>query len=52
MNSLRIKDMADSEKPVEKLLSGGAEVMSDAELLAIILRSGTREHSAIQLAQQ
>ncbi|MBQ8949977.1 MAG: DNA repair protein RadC [Eubacterium sp.] len=51
MNSLRIKDMADSEKPVEKLLSGGAEVMSDAELLAIILRSGTREHSAIQLAQ-
>ena len=51
MNSLRIKDMAKSEKPVEKLLTCGAEVMSDAELLAIILRTGTKEHSAIELAQ-
>ena len=43
--------MADSEKPMEKLLTNGAEVMSDAELLAVILRTGTREYSAIELAQ-
>ena len=51
MNKLRIADMASSEKPVEKLMEYGAEYMSDAELLAIILRCGTREMSVIQLAQ-
>ena len=51
MNNLRIADMAANEKPVEKLMEYGAEFMSDAELLAIILRCGTKEMSAIQLAQ-
>ena len=52
MNNLRIADMAESEKPVEKLLSTGTETISDAELLAIILRTGNDEISAISLAQQ
>ena len=52
MNNLRIADMAEQEKPVEKLLSVGREAISDAELLAIILRTGSDEMSAISLAQQ
>ena len=52
MNNLRIADMAHEEKPCEKMLEMGSEFMSDAELLAIILRCGNRDMSAIQLAQQ
>jgi DNA repair protein RadC len=52
MNNLRIADMAENEKPVEKLLMAGTEAISDAELLAIILRTGNDEISAISLAQQ
>jgi len=51
-NTTRIADMAESEKPCEKILSMGAEVMSDAELLSIILRTGTDRISVIGLAQQ
>lgn len=51
MNKCKIKEMADHEKPVEKLLERGPEVLSDAELLAIILRTGSNEMSAIELAQ-
>lgn len=52
MYNLRIADMAEYEKPVEKLFSIGTEAISDAELLAIILRTGNDEMSAISLAQQ
>ena len=51
MNNLRVVDMADNEKPVEKALMYGIDCLSDAELLAIIIKCGTKEHSAIQLAQ-
>ena len=51
MNNLRIADMIDYEKPIEKLKEHGAEKLSDAELLAIILRTGSREMSVIELAQ-
>lgn len=51
MNNLRVVDMADNEKPVEKALMYGIDSLSDAELLAIIIKCGTKEHSAIQLAQ-
>jgi DNA repair protein RadC len=51
MNNLRIKDMAKSEKPIEKMIEHGAEILSDAELLAIILRSGTSEMSVLNLSQ-
>jgi DNA repair protein RadC len=51
MNNLRIADMAHEEKPCEKMIESGTEVMSDAELLAVILRCGTRDMSAIQLSQ-
>lgn len=51
MNNLRVVDMADNEKPVEKALMYGIDCLSDAELLSIIIKCGTKEHSAIQLAQ-
>lgn len=39
------------ERPREKLLQRGAEALSDAELLAIFLRTGTRGKSAVDLAR-
>ncbi len=50
--NLAIKDMAKSERPREKLISSGIESLSNAELLAILLRTGTKEQSAIDLARQ
>lgn len=40
-----------SERPYEKLERNGASVLSDAELLAIILRTGSKEKSALDLAR-
>ena len=39
------------ERPREKLLAKGAAALSDAELLAILLRTGTAGHSALDLAR-
>jgi len=43
----RIKDWPEGDRPREKLLRHGAGVLSDAELLAILLRSGGRGASAV-----
>ena len=52
MNYVRkIPEWPEEERPRERLLRAGAEVLSDAELLAIILRVGGREGSAIDLAR-
>lgn len=45
-----LKDMPINEQPREKLLEGGVERLSTAELLAIVLRTGSKNRSAIQLA--
>jgi DNA repair protein RadC len=47
-----IKELPVEMRPREKLLSQGEEHLSDPELLAILLGSGTRTLSAIELAQQ
>lgn len=39
------------ERPREKMILNGVSSLSDAELLAILIRSGTKEFNAIQLAQ-
>jgi DNA repair protein RadC len=39
---MKIKDMPDSSRPRERFLKYGKEALSDAELFAIILRTGTR----------
>ena len=49
---MRIKDISESERPREKLLSLGASVLSNGELLAILLRTGTRTDSALDVAQK
>jgi len=48
---MRIKDQPIEERPREKLLAHGAIALSDAELLAIFLRTGTQGFSAIELAE-
>jgi DNA repair protein RadC len=46
-----IASLAADDRPREKLVSKGVKALSDSELLAIILGSGSRNQSAIQLAQ-
>ncbi|SHG88184.1 RadC family protein [Tepidibacter thalassicus] len=45
-----IKEMAVDERPREKILSKGVKYLSNSELLAILLRSGNKDMSAIDLA--
>ncbi len=47
-----IKDWADDDKPREKLLHIGADKMSDAELLGILISSGNTEEDAVQLMRR
>jgi len=48
---MAISDWPVQERPREKLLQQGAESLSDAELLAIFLRTGTSGNSALDLAR-
>ncbi len=48
---MAISDWPVEERPREKLLAQGAEALSDAELLAILLRTGMRGRSAVQVAR-
>ena len=48
---LTIKELPDSEKPYEKFMKYGPEVLSDAELIAVIIKSGTNGSKAIEVAQ-
>jgi DNA repair protein RadC len=48
----RIKDMALHDRPRERLAAQGAEALNNADLIAILLRTGTRGYSAIHIAQQ
>ena len=49
---MHIKEMPAGERPQEKLLYAGAGGLSNSELLALIIRTGTGERSAIQLAEE
>ena len=48
---MAIKDWHEDDRPREKLLKFGASHLSDAEILAIFLRTGTQSQSAIELAR-
>lgn len=48
---ITMKEMPESEQPLEKCFRYGAQILSDAELLAVILRSGTKTMTALQVAQ-
>jgi len=49
---MAIRDWPVAERPREKLLSRGAQALSDAELLAIFLRTGVKGFSAVDLARR
>jgi DNA repair protein RadC len=49
---MAIKDWPADERPREKLLTRGATALSDAELLAIFLRTGVQGRSAVDLARE
>lgn len=47
-----IKDWAEDDQPREKLINKGKAALSDAELLAILIRTGSRKESALDLAKR
>jgi DNA repair protein RadC len=47
-----IKSWSESDRPREKLLEKGRSVLTDSELIAILIRSGSREESAVDLAKK
>ncbi|WP_289663242.1 RadC family protein [Flavobacterium panacagri] len=47
-----IRDWSDDDKPREKLMKKGRDALSDAELLAILIGSGSRNESAVALSQR
>lgn len=50
--SLRISEMSQGDRPQEKMLSHGPKSLSDAELLALILRTGTQELNVVEMSRQ
>lgn len=49
--TLTVKELPDSEKPYEKFLKSGPKSLSDAELLAVVIRSGTNGRRSIEVSQ-
>ncbi len=49
---MKIKDLYVGERPREKMLSKGAASMSDAELLAILIGSGTQKENVLEVANR
>ncbi|HTD88804.1 MAG TPA: DNA repair protein RadC [Candidatus Binatia bacterium] len=50
MSAQLIRDMPDHERPRERMAENGAEALSNAELIAILLRTGLKGRSALQVA--
>lgn len=47
-----IKDLPKNERPREKLLEKGAQILSDNELLAVLLGKGTQKHDVLSLSRK
>lgn len=50
MKNITIKDFPSFQRPMEKLMDRGIQALSDAELLAILIGSGSKKKNAIELA--
>ena len=50
--NIKMKELPISERPYEKLETYGAERLTNSELLAIIIKTGTKEDTAVGLAQK
>ena len=49
---MKMKDLPEAEKPYEKLENCGASCLSNSELLAVLIKSGTKDKTAVQLSQE
>ena len=49
---IKMKELPEAERPYEKLEQYGEKILTNAELLAIIIKTGTKEETAVGLAQQ
>ena len=49
--TMMVRDLPQEDRPREKLLTHGAAVLSDAELLAVLLRTGTTARSVLDIAE-
>lgn len=49
---LTVKEWSESEQPRERLMSQGATALSDAELLAIVMRTGTKQHDVLSMCRK
>ena len=52
MSNITIAQWAEEDRPREKLMNGGARALSDSELLAILIGSGSTRESAVSLMQR
>ncbi len=52
MENSSIKAWAEADRPREKMLNQGRHSLTDSELLAVLIRSGTREESAVELSRR
>ena len=52
MPQLKIREMPQDERPREKLLARGADALSNAELIAILLRTGRRGMNVVEVARE
>ncbi|SFT71547.1 DNA repair protein RadC [Selenomonas sp. GACV-9] len=50
--AIMVRDLPVEERPRERLLHAGAASLSNADLLAVLLRSGTREQSVLRIAEE
>ena len=49
---IKMKELPETERPYEKLEQYGEKTLTNAELLAVIIKTGTKEETAVGLAQQ
>ena len=47
-----MRELPDTERPYERCIQYGAAALTDAQLLAVLLKTGTKEESALHLAQR
>src|SRR6476469_5785463 len=51
-NALMIRDFPQDERPRERFMKNGPQSLSNHELIAILLRTGTKEESVLQLSNR
>ena len=49
---MKIKDISKENRPRERLEKNGAHVLSDAELLAVIFKTGNKQENAVEMSDR